>query len=369
MCVCPYTAKSIHNSGTLCPTLFITNTILLTSGGSPFLEKKKPRPNSSIYECVDLKFDATYESLQESSLIKGLVQSSDESGLMQFDLKDDVFVQISSAGKINMYYRTHEDKIEAEKILRKLVVCDDIKLLKDIPRNLGYTFEQFERIAKQEAVESRRQEELENMLKDHYEQLVDEVYMRWFDIPSSVNISPEFCAKYEILRAKVACGDRFLYDGGDIIAVELKEPSHQNQRIADEAVSHLRCYSEAWKFWSDAKTEVEKNLAEVKGLWCDLKDLLKNSLANAEKLKALTEWHGYGPRPDEYYSLRNTFSFLWLCVQDNRFLSEMNVRQEGRYYIVRDLAQSLRREAMEDFIQTIRDLVQKRKFKRKQKLP
>ena len=241
------------------------------------------------------------------------------------------------------------------------------------------TQEQFERITKQEAVEkhkreqmSRRQEELRNMLKDHYQQLVDEVYQKWFETPSTslsviFNISvrsPESRAEYKVSLAEAVCGDEFLYDDGDIATVELKEPSHQNQQIANEAVEHLKCYPETWKIWSNAKTDVDKNLAEIKRLWRDL----ENGLTKAIKL---TEWHGYwhgyDSRPYEYYSLRNTFSFLWLCVQDNRFLSGISIRQEGRYYTVSDLGQSPNRQTMEDFIQVIKDLATDKKIQKKMK--
>jgi len=201
-----------------------------------------------------------------------------------------------------------------------------------------------------ESRKDTRRQELKNLLRTHYDQLIDEVIVRWFE-RQSLSINPGVRVEYEISLAKAICGDKTFYEDKEITTIGLREPFHRNQRIVDKAVKHLECYSEVWNIWSNAKTEVENNLAEVKELWRDLKNSLTMTLQ-------MTEWHGYGPQPDDYYNLRLTFSCLWVCVQDDRLLADLLITTtEDGYYRVIDLARSrTNRKTIEDFIQVIRDL-------------
>jgi len=201
-------------------------------------------------------------------------------------------------------------------------------------------------IAKSEAIEKRRGK-LENNLRTHYHQLLKEIYEKWFERPTpSVDIG--VITEYPISLAKI------IFVDGNITIKELEEPFHQNKRLVEEAIEHLRCYPEVWSLWSDAKKQVKQNLKVVDKLWRDLIRSLTERLSTC--CPQLVEWHGRGAIPDDYYSLRITFSWLWLCVQNNRELNEVIVTQHDDYFLVKDFARSLNKTTMEAFTKAIREL-------------
>jgi len=217
-----------------------------------------------------------------------------------------------------------------------------------------------EKLAKLEALEkhklderTRRREELKSKLKNHYNQLIDEVYLKWFERPS-VSIELEIGTKYEVSLAKAFCGNKTIYENEEIVTIGLKEPSHQNQRIVNEAVEHLKCYSEVYFLWDKAKVEVEQNLDSIKTFWNDLLERLRTKLS--VECPQLVEWHGYGSASVNYYSLRNTFAVLWVCIQDNRHLIDLRVVINGGKYAVSDYAESSDETIMKRFIGVISSL-------------
>ncbi len=213
-----------------------------------------------------------------------------------------------------------------------------------------FSFPSEEKLAKVitglETIEKRR-EKLENSLRTHYHQLVEEVYEKWFDRPSlSIDIGDG--TEYSISLAKI------IFVDGNITIKELEEPLHQNKRIIEEAIDHLKCYPEVWSFWSDAKKQVKQNLTVVEKLWRDLIRTLTERLSTC--CPQLVGWHGRGAIPNDYYSLRITFSWLWLCVQNNRVLNEIVITQNDNYFLVNDFAQSLNKTTMEAFTKIFKEL-------------
>lgn len=209
-------------------------------------------------------------------------------------------------------------------------------------------------IARLDTIEKRR-EVLENLLKTHYNQLVKEVYEKWFDKPTpsrdmGVRWDMGVITEYSISLAKI-----IYREDEKIIIKELEEPLHQNKIIVKEAIKHLKCYSEAWSLWSQAKKQVNKqNLKDVEKLWRDLIKSLTDRFSTC--CPQLVEWHGGGAEPDDYYNLRRTFDELWYCVQYNRELNEVIVTQHDDYFLVKGFARSLNKTTMEAVTEAIKEL-------------
>ncbi len=208
-------------------------------------------------------------------------------------------------------------------------------------------------------------EDIENRFKTHCNQLVEEVYEKWFDKPTpskdtEVRWSKSVITEYSISHAKI------IYREDEKINIkELEEPLHQNKRIVEEAMEHLKFYPETWSLWSHAKEQVEQNLKDVEKLWLELIQSLTERLSTCPQL---VEFHVRGAIPDEYYSLRRTFDWLWLCVQDNRFLNESIVTQHDDHFLVKDFAQSLNKPTMEAVTEAIKELATDSAVQRKMKI-
>ncbi len=207
-------------------------------------------------------------------------------------------------------------------------------------------------IARLESIKKRR-EYLKKELRTHCHQLVDEVYKKWFDKPTP---SKEMVLKwvnedeieYSILHAKI-----IYREDEEPIIKELEEPSHQNKRIIEESIKHLKFYPEIWSLWSHAKEQAEQTLKDVEKLWLDL---IKSLTDRFSTYPQLDEWHGYGAKPDDYYNRRITFDWLWYYVQNNGELKEVKITQDDKYFVVNGYAGSLDKTTMEAFIEAFKEL-------------
>jgi len=208
---------------------------------------------------------------------------------------------------------------------------------------------------------AKRRENLEDMLKTHYHQIINEVYDKWFVRPSSsVQSGIRTNYEYEISNAKIIYSDEM-----KIKIIKLEEPSHLNKRLVDESMNHLQHYPETYSLWDITKTMVNQNLKDVERLWYDLIQSITDKIsANCPQL---AEYHGYGVKYTDYYSLRNTFNLLWICILDNRYLSELRIYPDGKYFCVGDSAMSLGNSVMEQFIQVIIDLAKDNAFQERWK--
>lgn len=208
--------------------------------------------------------------------------------------------------------------------------------------------------------ENERRKDLENRLRGHNYQLA-EVYEKWFERePSSPITKTDAQAEYHISLAKI------VYSTEKITITELEEPCYKNKRVVDEAIEHMNCYSEIWSLWKNAKVEVKQNLDHVETLWKELIEKITTRLS--VECPQLDEWHGYGPRPDGYYSLRITFSHVWAYVKDNRCLADLRITLTDGKYIVGDCAESSNKDVMEQFIRVISDLVTDTKIQERMKV-
>jgi len=212
---------------------------------------------------------------------------------------------------------------------------------------IGLMYELYERSEKSRS--SDRAKELRRRVRRHHCQLIDEIYEKWFDRPTpSIDVG-DIVTEYNIeSTAKV------IYRNRGITVVEPTEPWHENKRIVDEATEHLKCYAEAWSLWTNTKADIKQNLDNVEKLWDDLEKKLVKRLS--VDCPHLIEWHGYGQMPENYYSLRLTFSSLWFHVETNRFPLDPKIRAEGSHFIVSDLARSVTKDTIERFVRVIGDL-------------
>src|SRR5215813_4049881 len=84
----------------------------------------------------NIDYRRTYENLRSNKSIGSL--STSEKGLITCEVrKPKVSVQISSKGKVNLYYSSHKDLKEVVELLQELIVCDKISTESDIPRKLA----------------------------------------------------------------------------------------------------------------------------------------------------------------------------------------------------------------------------------------
>lgn len=189
------------------------------------------------------------------------------------------------------------------------------------------------------------EEELMKWLTTHHNQLVEEVYEKWFDRSSQSFLEMGVRIRYSISLASVC------YSDGKITITGLKEPYCQNKRMLEEAIEHLKYYSEIWYLWSNAKTRTKKALDNVRTLWKSLVKQLNGKLS--VECPYLVEFHGDGVKPNHCFSPRITFSYLWSYVKSGQRPTDLVVTREGNYFRVIDLARSLNKKRMEQFLQVI----------------
>jgi len=143
-------------------------------------------------------------------------------------------------------------------------------------------------------------------LREHYSQLSEEIYEKWFERQSSSSIVPVMKTEYHISFAKI------VYSDGNIRILELEDPFHPNNRLVNEGIAHLKSYPKTWPLWNNAKKEVKQVLAYVETFWNELLQELGKKLSI--HCPQLVEWHGQGPKPIDFYSQRNTFNTLWYHI-------------------------------------------------------
>jgi hypothetical protein len=98
---------------------------------------KKKISNTTIYNIINLNYDASYEKLRTTP--NKNIQSLDKSNkghIVCWVKEPYVFVEISPKGKMNIYYDRYDDLNKVIRILEKLVVCNGFSIERDVPRTL-----------------------------------------------------------------------------------------------------------------------------------------------------------------------------------------------------------------------------------------
>jgi len=189
---------------------------------------------------------------------------------------------------------------------------------------------------------------LASWIRAHHNQLVEEVYEKWFYRSSESSFVSAVRFTYAISLAKIT------YSDGTINTTELKEPSHQNKKIVEEALEHLKCYPHVLDLWEDAKVKTVQTLEHVRNLWKYLEARLIKRLS--VDCPQLVEWHGRGPKPNNYYNKRITLSYLWNSVQRGSPPTDLSVSSKAGYFTIINLAESLDEETMNRFLKVMEEL-------------
>lgn len=147
--------------------------------------------------------------------------------------------------------------------------------------------------------------------------------------------------------------------GDPISTVQELEPTPELEIEENPAVlrakEHLECYDSLPQYWTNLHDSVGDHLNTIVTLWGDITKSLDQEVAT--RCPGLTEWHGVGTAPAEYYGRGNSLSFLWtsFITGANSGIGLTPV-QNGGSFTVLDVLRCSSTQVADRYVQLLSDI-------------